>query len=111
MEMDGRFCQTRLPLYREVGRNGLFLKNSGFTDDLRRAVTARLPQGAPEKMALVLECRIERIYDEHAGESRYTLDTFVTGLMQLPREDARRVLRKIARWIDALVIESPAVES
>lgn len=104
------FSQLRLPLCREVGRDGLFLKNSAFTDDLRRSVTKRLPQGAPERMAGLLGCRIDRLYDEHGGEVRYSLDAFVTGLMQLPRHEARHVLRKIAREFDAVVTEDPALD-
>lgn len=47
MESGEEFCQLRLPLYREVGRNGLFLQNTAFADGMRRSVTKRLPQGAP----------------------------------------------------------------
>jgi hypothetical protein len=109
-ETSAGFCQLRLPLYRELGRDGLFLKNSAFADALRRSVTKRLPQGAPERMAEQLGCRVARIYDETSGDVRYSVDGFVTGLMQLPRHEARGVLRKIAREIDALVIEDPSLD-
>jgi hypothetical protein len=95
---------------RELGRNGLLLKNSSFTDDLRRSVTKRLPHGAPERMASLLGVRVDTIYDQNGAECRYTLDAFVTGLLQLSRHEARHVLRKIARKFDALVIEDPSID-
>jgi hypothetical protein len=109
-EFSQREYQLRLPLYREVGRNGLFLKNSTFTDGIRRLATKRLPLGAPERMAALLGCRAGRIYDEHAGEIRYSLDVFVADLLHLPRHEGRRALRPICRAIGALVIEDPRVD-
>lgn len=104
------FSQLRLPLCREVGRDGLFLKNSTFADEVRRAVVKRLPVGAPERMADLLGCRVGTIHSQHEGEVRYSLDAFVTGLTQMPRHEARHVLRKIAREFDALVTEDPSLD-
>ena len=95
---------------RELGRNGFFLKNTAFADGMRRSVTKRLPQGAPERIAARLGRRIDRIYDEHSGELTYSLDVYVAGLMELPRHDARLILRRVAHCFGAWVIEDPSLD-
>lgn len=109
-EREAEFPQLRLPLYTEIGRNGLFLKNTAFADGMRRSVTKRLPQGAPERMAARLGKRLDRIYNEHSGETTYSLDVYVAGLMELPHHEARLILRRIAHCFSALVIENPVIE-
>jgi hypothetical protein len=104
------FSQLRLALCREVGREGLFLKNSQFTEGLRRGVVSRLPRGAVEDMSELLGVRPDSLYAQHEGEVRYSLDAFVVGLMHLQREDARHVLRLIAHEIGAVVVENPFLE-
>ena len=59
-------------------------------------------------MARVLGCDVARVYDEHAAESRYSLDVFAMGLFTLPRHEARYVLRKIAREVGGIVLEDPS---
>jgi hypothetical protein len=105
------FYQLRLPLFtREQGRDGLLLKNTTFVDAVRRIAIKRLPVGAPERMAGLLGCRVDRIYDEHRGEIRYSMDVFTAALLHLPRHESRRALRPIAQAIGALVIEDPRVD-
>lgn len=108
-EKAGGFSQLRLPLYREVGRDGLFLKNTAVADELRRSVTKRLPTGAPERIAERLGKRVGQVYDEHAGEAKYSVDAFVAGLLELRPEEARYCLNKMARLVGAWCI--PSAES
>jgi hypothetical protein len=98
---------SQLPLSRERGRNGLLARNSTFTDRRRRSIVKRLPQGAPARIADRLGVDVQQVYDAHAAETRYTLDLFVAGLLEVPRDAARRILRPIARLVDALVVEDP----
>jgi hypothetical protein len=100
----GAFSQLRLPLLRVEGRNGLLLANSPVADGLRRSVTKRLPCGAPERIADRLGKRIALVYDQHAGETTYSLDAFVAGLLELRREEVRYILNKVARLFGAWVI-------
>jgi hypothetical protein len=93
-----------------MGRDGFFLKNTAFADGMRRSVTKRLPQGAPERMAARLGRRIERIYDEHSGQLTYSLDVYVAGLMELQHHHSRMILRRVARCFGGLVVEDPSVD-
>jgi hypothetical protein len=93
---------------REVGRDGLLPRNTAFADGMRRSVTKRLPQGAPERMAARLGKGIRQIYHEHASETTYSLDVWMAGLLELPYHESRMLLRRVARPIRGLVIEDPS---
>jgi hypothetical protein len=89
---------------RVLGADGLFLRNSALTDSLRRSVTKRLPSGAPEKMADRLGTPVKRLYHEHNGETRYSVDAFTAGLLELRPEEARHCLNRLASLVGARVI-------
>lgn len=73
----GNFRQLRLPLLRVEGRNGLVMPNTEAADGLRRSIVKRLPQGSAERIASLLDRPVAYVYDQHAAERTYALDTFM----------------------------------
>jgi hypothetical protein len=105
----GSFRQLRLPLLRVEGRNGLVMPNTEAADGLRRSVVKRLPHGAAERIATLLDRPVAYVYDQHAAERTYALDTFLAGLVQLSSDEARHVLDKMARPFGLYVAHDPGI--
>lgn len=105
----GNFRQLRLPLLRVEGRNGLVMPNTEAADGLRRSIVKRLPQGSAERIASLLDRPVAYVYDQHAAERTYALDTFLAGLVQLSADEARHVLDKLARPFGLYVAHDPSV--
>jgi hypothetical protein len=110
----GEFAQLELPLHREADvRRGSYFRNCRFSDAIRRSVVKRLPHGAVAEIAAMLDQFNERpkvlarVYDEHAGTTRFSLDVFVADLLHLTTDDARHVLQKIAKPLGLWVLRAP----
>lgn len=115
--VSGEFAQLELPLHREADeRRGSYFRNCRFADAIRRSVVKRLPHGAVAAIAVLLDQFNERarvtarVYDEHAGSVRYSLDVFVADLLQLSTDDARHVLQKLAKPMGLWVTRAPGFD-